>query len=103
LEMARILDALVDSAGNIQLMANQESKVQKSVSDLVPVQTQSMLERVRTGLVEQKPFLLYAKGTRNWIVKQSVEMVALKGQKIGVEESLNQPRDANSKNSAENH
>jgi TRAP-type mannitol/chloroaromatic compound transport system substrate-binding protein len=48
LEMARFLDTLVDGAGKIQLMANQESKVQKSVLDLVTVQTQSMLERVRT-------------------------------------------------------
>jgi hypothetical protein len=37
--VARFLDTLVDGVGNIQLMAEQEFKVQKSVSDLVTVQT----------------------------------------------------------------
>jgi hypothetical protein len=96
-EMASFLDTLVvDGDGNSDLTAGQESKVRELVADLVTVQTQSVLERVRTGLVEQKPCFLYAKGIRNSIGAQSVETADLKGRLNGVEESLDRIRGANS-------
>jgi hypothetical protein len=51
-EMASFLDTLVDGEGNSHLAADQEEKVRELVADLVTIQTQSMFERVRTGLVE---------------------------------------------------
>jgi hypothetical protein len=95
-EMASFLDTLVDGAGNSHLTSDQESKVRELVTDLVTVQTQTMVEKVRTGLVEQKPFLMYAKGVRSSIGAQSVETADLKGRMNGVEKSLDRIRGASS-------
>jgi hypothetical protein len=88
-EMAGFLETLAEGEGKSKLTADQEAKIRQLVIDLVTVQTQSMLEVVRTGLVEQRPFLLYAKGVRTSIGVQSVETSALKNRMNGVEESLN--------------
>ena len=48
------------------------------------------------GLVEQRPFMMYAKGIRNTLGGQSVETSALKNRMVEVEESLKRLKGTNS-------
>lgn len=62
--MARFLDTLGEGPGYGCMTIEQESKIKRLVTDLVTVQAKATLARFKAGLVEQRPFLLYARGIK---------------------------------------
>jgi hypothetical protein len=68
-EMASFLDTLAGRRQRGQPFdrGEQEIRIKKLVSGLVEVQAKTAIGRLREGLVEQKPFILYARRVKNSI------------------------------------
>jgi hypothetical protein len=77
-EMASFLDTLDEGIGNGRMTIEQETKIKRLVTDLVTGQAKAALARFKAGLVEQRPFLLYARGIKSFLSVQSVETSTLK-------------------------
>lgn len=88
-EMASFLDTLGEGKGDSHLTEEQEIKINKLVSVLVEVQAKTALGSFREGLIEQKPFILYARGvSKNSIGAQSAIALTLGIRMVKLERSL---------------
>jgi hypothetical protein len=95
-EMASFLDTLDEGQGNDQMTFEQETKIKRLVTDLVTIQAKAALAKFKAGFVEQRPFLLYARGIKSSLSNHSEETSSLKARLFELEKKLGQARDSGS-------